>query len=149
MSQEWIPEWRRSLAEQLASGWSEEARARATQAILQPLMTGDEPAPETPPTRAEAPPVSPHGEALVELAGLGHDFAFELEAASSDNPEIQARIDALREDHARWLDQRRQALEALMAAARELESLQRRVSAEASIGRGGSEAVKLRLERWV
>lgn len=150
MSEEWIDQERQEVARELAAAWSPEDRERAWQAICQPLPTGEEPAPPGSPTGGlEPPPLSPHGGSLAELASLGHELAFELDQASSDNPEIAARIETLREEFRGFLAQRRQALEQLSHTARELELLQKRVGAEASIARGGPEAVKLRLERWV
>lgn len=150
MSEEWIDQERQEVARELAAAWTPEARERAWQGICQPLPGGDEPASSgPPPSGLEPPPLSPHGGSLVELASLGHDFAYELEHASSDNPEIAGRLEALRAEFQGWLAQRRQALEQLSHTARELELLQKRVGAEASIARGGAEAVRLRLERWV
>lgn len=147
MSQEWVGEWRSDLKRRLEEGWTEEARERAWQTVCQPLPTGDEPPTDMPRQEGlEPPPLSPHLPELAKLAAIGHEFAFELETASSDQPEIQARLDQLRQDHRAWLEQRRLGLEQLGQVARELESLQKRVGAEASIARG---AVKYRLERWL
>lgn len=147
MSSEWIPEWRQDLARRLSEAWTPDQRERAWQAIAQPLPTGEEASLAQPVREGlNAPPLSPHGPALVELASIGHDFAFELESAHSDKPEVQERLETLRNDHRAWLEQRRQALQQLAQVARELEILQKRVGAEAAIAR---EPVKLRLERWL
>ncbi len=149
MSQDWIPEWRSQLAARWAEEWDELTRARAARLLHQPLTSPDEqaPAPEAV-DGLQPPPLEKFS--LHELAALGHGFVFELEQAleQSTDPEVIARLEAVRDDHQAWLTQRRQALQQLSQVASSLEQLQHLVHAEAGLAVGGPQAVKLRLERW-
>ncbi|GMU57758.1 MAG: hypothetical protein AMXMBFR33_69040 [Candidatus Xenobia bacterium] len=150
MSQDWIPQWRSQLAARWAEEWDELTRARAARLLHQPLTSGDEPAPALEAVEGlQPPPLENHS--LHELAALGHGFVFELEQAleQSTDPEVIARLEAVRDDHLSWLAQRRQALKQLSEVASSLEQLQHLVHTEAGLALGGPQAVKLRLERWI